>query len=91
MLLIDDLLAAPFRGLMFILSEINNAVEAEQEADERRIMSALAGLNRRLDEGQITEAEFEADVRRVLAEASPDGTFSLRLPDNELKIWRVAR
>ncbi|MDQ1520682.1 MAG: hypothetical protein QOI55_1755, partial [Actinomycetota bacterium] len=36
-------------------------------------------------------SEFEADVRRVLAEASPDGTFSLRLPDNELKIWRVAR
>jgi SAM-dependent methyltransferase len=35
-------------------------------------------------------SEFEADLRRVLAEASPEGTFSLRLPDNELKIWRVA-
>jgi SAM-dependent methyltransferase len=34
-------------------------------------------------------SEFEADLRQVLAEASPDGTFSLRLPDNELKIWRV--
>ena len=67
MLLIDDLLAAPFRGLMFILSEINNAVEAEQEADERRIMSALAGLNRRLDEGQITEAEFEAEEHALLS------------------------
>ena len=67
MLLIDDLLAAPFRGLMFILSEINNAVEAEQEADERRIMSALAGLNRRLDEGQITEAEFEAEEQALLS------------------------
>jgi hypothetical protein len=67
MLLIDDLLAAPFRGLMFILSEINNAVEAEQEADERRIMSALAGLNRRLDEGQITEAEFEAEEQTLLS------------------------
>jgi hypothetical protein len=67
MLLIDDLLAAPFRGLMFILSEINNAVEAEQEADERRIMSALAGLNRRLDEGQITEAEFETEEQALLS------------------------
>jgi hypothetical protein len=67
MLLIDDLLAAPFRGLMFILSEINNAVEAEQEADERRIMSALAGLNRRLDEGQITEVEFEAEEQALLS------------------------
>lgn len=35
-------------------------------------------------------AEFEADLRRVLAEASPEGTFAIRLPDNELKIWRVA-
>jgi SAM-dependent methyltransferase len=33
-------------------------------------------------------SEFEADLRRVLAEASPDGAFALRLPDNELKIWR---
>lgn len=35
-------------------------------------------------------AEFEADLRRVLAAAAPDGTFAVRLPDNELKIWRVA-
>ena len=32
--------------------------------------------------------QFEADLRRVLAEASPDGAFAVRLPDNELKIWR---
>lgn len=36
-------------------------------------------------------SEFEADLRQLLAEASPDGRFSVRLPDNELKIWRVAR
>jgi SAM-dependent methyltransferase len=35
--------------------------------------------------------EFEADVRRTLADASPTGTFAVRLPDNELKIWRVGR
>jgi SAM-dependent methyltransferase len=34
--------------------------------------------------------QFEADLRRVLAEASPEGAFSVRLPENELKIWRVA-
>lgn len=33
-------------------------------------------------------SEFEADLRRVLTEASPDGAFALRLPDNELKLWR---
>jgi SAM-dependent methyltransferase len=35
-------------------------------------------------------SQFEADLRRVLAEASLDGAFAVRLPDNELKIWRVA-
>lgn len=34
--------------------------------------------------------QFEADLRRVLTEASRDGAFAVRLPDNELKIWRVA-
>lgn len=33
-------------------------------------------------------AGFEADLRRLLAELSPSGLFSVRLPDNELKIWR---
>jgi SAM-dependent methyltransferase len=32
--------------------------------------------------------EFETDLRRLLAEASPGCSFSVRLPDNELKIWR---
>jgi SAM-dependent methyltransferase len=35
-------------------------------------------------------SQFEADLRRLLAQASPDGAFEVRLPDNELKIWRVA-
>ena len=35
-------------------------------------------------------SQFDADLRRVLAEASPDGAFAVCLPDNELKIWRIA-
>jgi SAM-dependent methyltransferase len=31
---------------------------------------------------------FEADLRRLLADASPAGAFAVRLPDNLLKIWR---
>jgi hypothetical protein len=34
-------------------------------------------------------ADFEADVRQILAEASPSGRFSVRLPDNILRIWRL--
>jgi SAM-dependent methyltransferase len=31
---------------------------------------------------------FEADLRALLARVSPSGLFSVRLPSNELKIWR---
>ena len=32
-------------------------------------------------------AGFDTDLRAALNEAAPDGTFAVRLPDNELKIW----
>jgi hypothetical protein len=33
--------------------------------------------------------EFERDLREVLTQASPSGRFSVRLPDNTLRIWRL--
>lgn len=33
--------------------------------------------------------EFEGDVREILARASPEGRFSVRLPDNILRVWRL--
>jgi SAM-dependent methyltransferase len=33
--------------------------------------------------------DYETDVREILAQASPAGRFSLRLPDNLLRIWRL--
>jgi hypothetical protein len=32
--------------------------------------------------------EFESDLRSLLAEASSAGWFSVRLPDNILRIWQ---
>ncbi len=32
---------------------------------------------------------FEADMREILAQASVSGRFSVRLPDNILRIWRL--
>jgi hypothetical protein len=32
---------------------------------------------------------FEAELREILAQASPAGRFSVRLPDNILRIWRL--
>jgi SAM-dependent methyltransferase len=33
--------------------------------------------------------DYEEDVREILTRASPSGRFSLRLPDNVLRIWRL--
>jgi ubiquinone/menaquinone biosynthesis C-methylase UbiE len=35
------------------------------------------------------QQDFETDMRKILAQASPAGRFSLRLPDNILRIWRL--
>jgi len=34
---------------------------------------------------------FEADLRDLLWERSPSGLFSVRLPDNALRIWRLSQ
>ena len=33
--------------------------------------------------------DYETDMREILARASPSGRFSVRLPDNILRIWRL--
>lgn len=35
------------------------------------------------------QGDYERDLREILAQASPAGRFSLRLPDNLLRIWRL--
>jgi SAM-dependent methyltransferase len=36
------------------------------------------------------QQDYERDLREILMQASPSGRFSLRLPDNVLRIWRLA-
>lgn len=33
--------------------------------------------------------DYERDLREILAQVSPSGRFSVRLPDNLLRIWRL--
>jgi SAM-dependent methyltransferase len=33
--------------------------------------------------------DYERDIRQILAQVSPSGRFSVRLPDNILRIWRL--
>ena len=67
MFIIDDLLASPARGLMFVLRKINDAVQQEREAQKKATMAELTALHRELDEGRITEDEFDAREHVLLS------------------------
>lgn len=67
MFIIDDLLAAPVRGLMFVLGKINEATQRELEAEERAAMADLTALYLALDRGTITEKEFNVREHDLLA------------------------
>ncbi len=66
MFIIDDLLASPGRGLMFVLRKINEAVQQEREAQQKAAMAELTALHRELDEGKITEGAFDAREQVLL-------------------------
>lgn len=78
MLLIDDMLLAPVHGLLWIARKVNEAVLQEQEKEEEELQAQLRDLHRRLEAGQLTEAEFEAqeavllDRLDAIAEEEPD-------------------
>jgi len=66
MILIDSLLSAPVRGLLFVLEKIDEAVKQEIDAEDQAIMMDLTSLHRLLDEGAIAEGEFDAREQELL-------------------------
>ena len=66
MLVIDDILAFPVRGLLFIFREIRNAAAMEVADEARTIQSELSELYMMLETGRITEEEFDARERELL-------------------------
>ncbi|EKD22137.1 MAG: gas vesicle protein G [uncultured bacterium] len=66
MFLVDDILLAPARGLLWIFKEIQHAVEAEQANEAEAITTKLSDLYMMLETGQMTEAEFDAAEKVLL-------------------------
>jgi len=66
MFLVDDILLAPARGLLWIFKEIHHAVEAEQVNEVEAITTRLSELYMMLETGQMTEAEFDASEKTLL-------------------------
>lgn len=63
MFLLDKLLTTP---LLWIAREINEAVQKEVVGESEAITRALSELYMRLETGEITEQEFEAEETQLL-------------------------
>ncbi|MBN9160855.1 MAG: hypothetical protein BGO98_36235 [Myxococcales bacterium 68-20] len=68
MLILDDIIAAPFRGLLWIFKKISETAKAELESRRQRTTSDLSELYMLLDTGRITEAEFDTREQVLLDE-----------------------
>ncbi|MEW6350796.1 MAG: gas vesicle protein GvpG [Thermodesulfobacteriota bacterium] len=59
MLIVDDILTFPVRGLFWVFEEIYKAAEQELHQDAGAVKAELQQLYVMLETGQISEAEFE--------------------------------
>ncbi len=58
MFLIDDLLLAPFKGVIFIAEKINEVIEKET-SDEGSIKERLMALQLKFEMDEINEEEYD--------------------------------
>jgi Gas vesicle protein G len=66
MFLVDDLLMSPLKGVLWVFREIHDAAQQELEGEGEAITAALSELYLKLETGQISEAEFDAQEKVLL-------------------------
>ena len=66
MLIIDDLLFFPVRGILWTFREIHNAAQEEQANEAEAITAELSELYMMLETGKITETEFDTREKTLL-------------------------
>ena len=65
MFLIDDLLMAPFKGVIFIAKKINDVIEKET-SDEGAIKESLMTLQLKFEMDEIDEEEYDLREEELL-------------------------
>lgn len=66
MLLIDDILFFPLRGVFWIAREVHNAAQQEFANESDSTRAALSDLYMMLETGRISEQEFEMQEAPLL-------------------------
>ena len=66
MLILDDILLAPFNGFLWVVKKIHMSLVEEIEAQHTRITADLSELYMMLETGKITEEEFDEREQQLL-------------------------
>jgi hypothetical protein len=66
MLIIDDLLTAPFKGIVWIFKKVHQAAVDELDKRQQMTRSELSELYMQLETGRISEDEFNAREKQLL-------------------------
>lgn len=66
MLVIDNLIAAPARGLLWVFREVQKAAEQSLKDEYQSITQELGKLYNLLESGAISEAQFDEYERHLL-------------------------
>lgn len=66
MFLLDNILFAPAKSLMFVFRKIHEQVEEELTDTPEKLKKELYSYQAQLDAGQISENEYEALEEKIL-------------------------
>ena len=66
MLLVDDLLFSPVKGILWIFREIHNAAQEEVANEPESISQQLRNLYMQLETSAISEQQFDAQEKVLL-------------------------
>jgi len=66
MLLVDDILLSPVKGITWVFKQIHQLAEEELEGEADRIRESLTELYMMLETGEISEEEFERRETQLL-------------------------
>lgn len=65
MFILDDILLAPIKGIIWLAEMIKEQAEKEF-LDESKVQEELLNLQLQLDEGKITEEEYKKQEQKLL-------------------------
>jgi len=66
MIIVDDILLAPFKSLIWIAQKLHDSAQEEFENEKEEITQKLSELYMMLDIEQITQEEFDEQEEQLL-------------------------